>query len=258
MTDGMGPAAGRDSLCLKLEGVSKHFGGLRAVNGVSLHAEGGERLAIIGPNGAGKTTLFSLITGELPLTAGRVLFFGQDVSALPPHRRAAIGMARTFQITNLFSNLSVEENLVLAAQGLERTKFSMLRPIRRFRHLYERAEALLAELGLGERRRALIKNLSHGEKRQVEVALALTGRPRMMLLDEPTAGLSAAETAQMAELLKRLDPAITLLIVEHDMDVVFELAQRIAVLHYGEVLAEGAPEAVKENPTVQEIYLGVG
>ena len=242
---------------LALENLSINFGGLLAVAHVNLQVKVGERRAIIGPNGAGKTTLFNLISGDLAPTTGQVLLFGRDIARLPPHRRAAQGLARTFQITKLFPNLTVRENVLLACQALERTKFSMVRPLRTYRSLYARGEELLRAVGVWEQRDETIKNLSHGVQRQLEVALALAGRPRVLLLDEPMAGLSPAETHDMTELLRKLDRSITLLIIEHDMDVVLDLAERISVLHLGKLIADGPKDAVRANREVQEIYLGV-
>jgi branched-chain amino acid transport system ATP-binding protein len=241
---------------LNLSGLCKAFGGLRAVEGVDLTVAPGERRAIIGPNGAGKTTLFNLISGDLPASAGRITLFGQDMTMLPPNRRAALGVARTYQITNLFPSLTVLDNLVLAVQALERTKFMLLRPITTYPHLYTRARAILDSVGLADKEGEVVKNLSHGEQRQMEIALALAGRPRLLLLDEPTAGLSPAESRLMTGLLRRLDNGITLLVIEHDMDVAFALTDRVTVLHNGKVVADGSGDEVKANPLVREIYLG--
>ena len=241
---------------LRLEKVSKWFGGLRAVDGVELAVHPGERRALIGPNGAGKTTLFNLIAGVLPASAGRITLFDDDVTRLAQHRRAALGLTRTFQITNLFPSLSVLDNVRLAAQALTRAKFAMLRPLTRFRELEARAREALAAVGLDDRAATIVRHLSHGEQRQLEIALALAGRPRVLLLDEPAAGLSQAEAHMMTALLRRLDPAITLLIIEHDMDIALEVAQHVTVLHYGKVIADGPRDAVKADPTVREIYLG--
>jgi branched-chain amino acid transport system ATP-binding protein len=246
-----------DTLCLVLEEVTKNFGGLTAVDHVSLEVREGERRGIIGPNGAGKTTLFNLICGELPLSHGKIVHFGKDVTQLPPHKRTALGIARTFQITNLFPNLTVLQNLLLAAQGLERTKYVMYSPISSYNHLYERSRELLEEVELWEKRDVLIKNLSHGEQRQIEVCLALIGQPRLLLLDEPTAGLSPAETLSFTSMLKKIDPGMTVLLIEHDMDVAFELAENITVLHQGGMIASGKKEDIKDNTKVQEIYLGM-
>ncbi|MGH7314357.1 MAG: ABC transporter ATP-binding protein [Candidatus Rokuibacteriota bacterium] len=241
---------------LSLSNVSKAFGGLRAVDGVSLSVQAGERRAIIGPNGAGKTTLFSLISGEQPVTGGTIVLFGRDVTRLPPHRRAARGLARTYQITNLFPRLTALENCLLAAQGLKPVKFHLHRNLRHYPALFARAHTVLEAVGLAGKAGEVVRNLSHGEQRQLEIALAVAGEPKLLLLDEPTAGLSPAESQMMTALLKKLDPAITLLVIEHDMDVAFALTDRITVLHYGRVVADGLAHEVKADPLVQEIYLG--
>jgi len=249
-------AALSGSVALRLDRVSRSFGGLLAVDGVDLAVQPGERRAIIGPNGAGKTTLFNLISGELGVSSGAIHLFDQEVTGLPPHRRAALGLARTFQITNLFPSLSALENGLLAVQALTRTKFVMLRPLERFTRLKERALAALRAVGLEDRAATTVRNLSHGEQRQLEIALALAGQPRMLLLDEPTAGLSPGESQLMADLLRGLDPAMTVLIIEHDMDIALQIALHVTVLHYGRVIADGPRERVKADPLVREIYLG--
>jgi len=242
--------------CLVLENLSKDFGGLRAVDEIDLTVEPGERRALIGPNGAGKTTLFNLVSGVYPASKGRILYFEKDVTGLPSYRRAALGIARTYQITNLFQNLTVSENILMACQALVRTKFVMFRRLSSYRHLMDRRNDLLKEFDLWEKRNELVKNLSHGDQRQIEVSLALAEKPRLLLLDEPAAGLSSAETHALTLLLKKLDPSITILLIEHDMDVAFEFAEKITVLYQGKFLAEGTKEEIKNNPTVQEIYLG--
>ena len=243
---------------LELEGVCRRFGGLEAVRDVTLTVPEGGRQAIIGPNGAGKTTLFNLITGELPPTSGRIRLFGREVAGLPAHRRAAMGLARTFQITNLFGPLTVEENVLLAVQALRRARFVMTRPLERYADLRARARELLEGAGLWEKRRTEVRVLSYGEQRQLEVLLALAGSPRMLLLDEPAAGLSPGERREMARFIKGLAPGLTILMIEHDMDVAFEVAETMAVLHFGRLVAQGTKEAVRADPTVQEIYLGAG
>jgi branched-chain amino acid transport system ATP-binding protein len=243
--------------CLVLEDLTKNFGGLTAVDHVNLEIQARERRVIIGPNGAGKTTLFNLISGQFPPSQGRILHFGKDVTRLPIHQRTAMGIARTFQITNLFPNLTVLQNLCLAAQGLEATKYVMYRPISSYPYLSEKAQKILEEVGLWEKRDILIKNLSHGEQRQIEIAMALIGEPRLLLLDEPTAGLSPAETHSFTDILKKLDPDMTILLIEHDMDVAFEFAENITVLHQGSLIASGKKEDIRANRTVQEIYLGL-
>jgi branched-chain amino acid transport system ATP-binding protein len=247
-----------EKACLILEGMSKSFGGLMAVDHIDLSLEHGARRALIGPNGAGKTTLFNLISGELNPTAGRIVYCGEDITHLPSHRRAGLGIARTFQITNLFLKLTVLENLFLACQALETTKFVMFRRASSFKNLLDKATEVLKGFDLWPKRNELIKNLSHGDQRQIEVAMALAGQPRLLLLDEPTAGLSPAETRDLTRLLKKLDPAITILMIEHDMDVAFDFADTITVLSQGQKLAEGNRDEVRNNPTVQQIYLGAG
>jgi branched-chain amino acid transport system ATP-binding protein len=245
-----------EPFALRLEAVSKSFGGLRAVDDVALVVRPGERRALIGPNGAGKTTLFNLIAGALPASAGRISLFGADVTGMAQHRRAALGLARTFQITNLFPTLTVLDNVRLAAQARTADRFAMLRPVSGLAHLRARAQEALEAVGLDARATSRVRHLSHGEQRQLEIALALAGRPRVLLLDEPTAGLSQAEARHMTALLRRLDPAITLLIIEHDMDIALEVAHHVTVLHYGRVIADGPRDAVRADPTVREIYLG--
>jgi branched-chain amino acid transport system ATP-binding protein len=241
---------------LELEGLCRQFGGLDAVRDVSLSVAEGARQAIIGPNGAGKTTLFNLITGELSPSAGRIRLFGRDVSSRPPHARAAMGLARTFQITNLFGRLTVEENVLLAVQALRPARYVMSRPLARYPTMLDRVRVLLEGVGLWERRHAEVHALSYGEQRQLEVLLALAGGPRLLLLDEPAAGLSPGERREMARFIKGLDPRLTILLIEHDMDVAFEIVETIAVLHFGRLVAQGLKDAVREDPAVQEIYLG--
>jgi len=241
---------------LSVERVSKNFGGLAAVREVSLRVGRGERRGILGPNGAGKTTLFNLIAGDLSPSAGKILLHGQDITHLPNHQRAYLGMARTFQITNLFLNMTVIDNLLLAAQALDRSKFSMFRPIQSQQRIVERAERALKLVKMQELRDIRVKHLSYGVQRQLEVALALVEEPKILLLDEPTAGLSPAESAEMVTLLKSLDSDITMLIIEHDMDVAFELTDRLMVMHEGAVLADGPKDEIRNDRTVQEIYLG--
>jgi branched-chain amino acid transport system ATP-binding protein len=241
---------------LALFRVSKAFGGLNAVDGVSLSVDAGERRAIIGPNGAGKTTLFGLISGEQLPTTGEIRLFGRDITRLPPNRRAGLGLARTYQITNLFPRLTALDNCVLAVQALRPMKLHVHRDLARYPEVLARARSVLAAVGLADKEGVVVRDLSHGEQRQLEIGLALAGTPRLLLLDEPTAGLSPAESQLMTALLKTLDPAITLLIIEHDMDVAFQLTDRITVLHYGRVVADGTRAEVTANPLVQEIYLG--
>ena len=246
----------QQSPCLVLDHVSRAFGGLTAVDDVSLTLRAGERRAVIGPNGAGKTTLFNIISGELAATNGAVRFFDEDVTRLPAHRRAARGIARTFQITRLFPNLTVAENVLLACEALDRRKFVVHRPIASYRDLTGRAAAIGAEFDLQRQRGELARNLPYGDQRKLEVALSMAGRPRLLLLDEPMAGLSPAERTSMQALLQRLDPAIAVLLIEHDMDIAFGFAQRVTVMSQGRVLMEGDNDEVRASREVQEIYLG--
>ena len=241
---------------LAVEGVSRHFAALKAVNGVSLAVPYHERRAIIGPNGAGKTTLFNLITGQLAPSAGRILFEGESLAGLAPHAVARRGISRSFQRTNLFPRLSVLENLRLAAASDGRGSYDIFGSVERLAAPRTRAGEVAEQVGLAERLRELAGRLSYGEQRQLELGVALATSPKLLLLDEPTAGMSPEETQKMTRLLMRLPREITLLIIEHDMDVVFSLADRITVLHYGEVLSEGPPETVKADPRVYEVYLG--
>ena len=250
--------AGDGEPALELRGLSKSFGGLRAVRDVTLKIMPGDRKAIIGPNGAGKTTLFNLITGIFPATSGQVLRFGRDVTNLPSHRRTALGMARTFQITSLFPKLTVLDNVLLAIQGLRPSKFVMWRFMSSYRDVYDKAHGLLERARFMDRKDTEVRYLSHGEQRQLEIVLGLASDPKILLLDEPAAGLSSGESAEMAEFLLGLDSNLALLLIEHDMDVVFDVADHISVLHFGEVLETGPTEQIRKSAKVQEIYLGTG
>jgi branched-chain amino acid transport system ATP-binding protein len=243
---------------LELKALSKSFGGLHAVRDVTLSVMPGDRKAIIGPNGAGKTTLFNLITGIFPSSSGQVLLFGQDVTAWPSHRRAALGMARTFQITSLFPRLTVIDNVLLAIQGMRPSKFVMWRFLSSYRDIYDKAHQLLEQAAFLDRKDVEVRYLSHGEQRQLEIVLGLASDPKILLLDEPAAGLSSGESADMTKFLMRLDPALAILLIEHDMDVVFDVAAQISVLHFGRVLETGTPAQIHSSQKVQEIYLGTG
>ena len=241
---------------LELKGLSKSFGGLQATKDVTLKIMAGDRKAIIGPNGAGKTTLFNLITGIFPVTSGQVLLFGQDVTTWPSYRRTALGMARTFQVTSLFPKLTVLDNVLLAIEGLKPSKFVMWRFLSSYKDVYEKAYQLLEQADFLDRKDTEVRNLSHGEQRQLEIVLGLASDPKVLLLDEPAAGLSSGESAEMTAFLGRLDPRLAILLIEHDMDVVFEFADQISVLHFGEILETGTPQQIHDSARVQEIYLG--
>jgi branched-chain amino acid transport system ATP-binding protein len=241
---------------LEVDNLSHSFGGLTALADVRLAVAPGERRAIIGPNGAGKTTLFNIISGIFRPSTGRIRLFGQDVTRLPTHRRAQLGLARTFQISTLFPRLSVLDSMLLAVQGLDAARFTLHRRRAAYGHLLERAESLLADWGLADRARQVTRQLSYGEQRQVELVLALAGRPKVLLLDEPTAGLSPAETASVAAMIRRFSRDTTILLIEHDMDVALDLVDRVTVLVQGRVLAEGSKDEVRSDPKVAAIYFG--
>jgi branched-chain amino acid transport system ATP-binding protein len=243
---------------LELKGLSKSFGGLHAVKNVSLRVFPGDRKAIIGPNGAGKTTLFNVMTGTLPATSGKVLLFGRDVTRWPTHRRTALGMARTFQITSLFPRLTVLDNVLLAIKGVRSSKYVMWRFLSSYRDVYEKAHHLLERAAFLDRKDTEVRHLSHGEQRQLEIVLGLASDPKILLLDEPAAGLSSGESAEMATFLRGLDSSLAILLIEHDMDVVFNVADHISVLHFGEVLETGPTDQIRQSNKVQEIYLGTG
>jgi branched-chain amino acid transport system ATP-binding protein len=242
--------------CLDLRGVSRHFGGLRAVDNVTLSVQPGARHAIIGPNGAGKTTLFNVISGEVAPSGGTIRLNGTNVTKLTPHQRAALGIARTFQITRLFPELTVTENVLLACAALDRRKFAMYRPLSSYPEFSERAASLLEQFGLSSIAGEPARHISYGARRRLDVALALAGQPRLLLLDEPMAGLATPERVAMRGLLEQLNPSIAVLLIEHDMDVAFSFAARVTVLHQGRVLADGTRDEVSANDLVQKAYLG--
>jgi len=241
---------------IQIGALSKEFGGLRAVDGVTLSVGAGERRALIGPNGAGKTTLFHCITGTLRPSSGTVRLFGREVTRLAEHRRTALGMSRTFQISNVFAALTALENLTLALLGTDRRKWIVYRPIGAFAALRRRALDGLERVGLGHRAHDAVRELSYGERRQLELALALNSNPRVLLLDEPCAGLSPAERQRISQMIATLPREITLVMIEHDMDVALRLADRVTVLHRGRVILEGTPGEVQASPEVREVYFG--
>jgi branched-chain amino acid transport system ATP-binding protein len=249
------PDAGSEPL-LQIDRLSKRFGGVVASDDVVLDVAAGELHAIIGPNGAGKTTLIGQLTGEIAPNAGRIVLAGQDITALPAWRRSAIGLARSFQITSLFLDLTAQDNVALAVQAHAGHSFQFWRNARTENELRAPARAALARVGLAARADQVVANLSHGEHRQLEIAMALATRPRMLLLDEPMAGMGPEESARMVALLRELKQDLTILLVEHDMEAVFALADRISVLVYGRVIATGTPEAIRANEEVRQAYLG--
>ena len=239
---------------LRTEGLTVRFGGLIALNNVSIAVQPGKIRAIIGPNGAGKSTFFNCLTGVLRPTAGRIIFEGEDIAGLPPHRISQRGIARSYQITNILPGATVLENVRIAAQSRHHS-WSLLRHYRSYTDVIERARAVLDAVGLREYEEEEAANLSHGAQRNLEIGIALATEPKLLCLDEPTAGMSVTETYATVDLIQRIAQNLTVLIVEHDMEVVMGLAHVITVLHYGEVLAEGTPAEIQANPRVQEVYL---
>jgi branched-chain amino acid transport system ATP-binding protein len=239
---------------LRTESLTVRFGGLTALNNIDLVVHRGEIRAIIGPNGAGKSTLFNCITGVLRPSGGRIVFDGEDITGLPPDRISKKAIARSYQITNILPGATVLENVRIAAQSRHHN-WSMLRHHLAYGDVVDRARDVLGAVGLAGKEDELAANLSHGEQRNLEIGIALATEPKLLCLDEPTAGMSVAETHATAELIRRIAVNLTILIVEHDMEVVMGLARVITVLHYGEVLAEGTPADVQANARVQEVYL---
>jgi branched-chain amino acid transport system ATP-binding protein len=241
---------------LRLRGVGQRFGGLRAVADVDLDVGRGERRAILGPNGAGKTTLFNVISGELPLTEGSIELFGRDVTHETARRRALAGLSRTFQTSRLLLGLPVEDNLYLAVMGVRRGHLRPVRFPRRDGEMREKARTVAKAVGLEGRLDTLVGELSHGEQRQLEVGMAQASDPKLMMLDEPAAGLSPAERERLAELLLSLDPGVTLLLIEHDMDVALRVAKWVTMMHSGRVVAEGTPAEIRASRLVHDLYIG--
>ena len=241
---------------LELKGVSKRFGGVVATDDVTLEVKHREVHALIGPNGAGKTTLIGQISGSLDNDSGKVLFEGADITRAKQHERVRAGLARSYQITSIFKRLTVVDNLALAVQARSGSSFSFWRPVAAEAALFDEARAITAEIGLSGRELAVAATLAHGEQRALEVGLALATRPRLVLLDEPMAGMGPEESESMIELLERVRARVTVLLVEHDMDAVFRLADRISVLVSGRIIATGAPAAIRAHPEVRKAYLG--
>jgi branched-chain amino acid transport system ATP-binding protein len=241
---------------LSLEAVSVHFGGVRAVDTVSLDVPAGERRALLGPNGAGKTTLFNLIAGQVRPQSGRVCLFGEDVTRLPSRERARRGLSRTFQITKLFPDLSLRDNVMLAVQAGHRARFSLHRTVFTYRDLQQSVEETLFVWKLDDKAGETVRHLSYGDQRQLEIVMALANKPRLLLLDEPTAGLSSAETLMVTSLIAGLPRDITVLIVEHDMDVAFGIADRVSIMNRGGIVMEATPAEVRADAGIREMYFG--
>ncbi len=240
---------------LKLDQVTVRFGGLVAVDSISMEIAAGQRWAVIGPNGAGKTTLFRSVAGEQIPTSGSINLFDEDITNKPSHQRAHRGVGRTYQITNLFLDLTVEENVMIAAQGLSRSRYVSWMPVRHKGPFRERVDWALEQVELSDRHSSIVKEMSHGEQRQLELAMGLASKPRLLLLDEPAAGLSASERVVMRRLINELPRDLTLVLIEHDMDLALELVEWVAVLDNGKVIARGTPAEIRENEVVQAVYL---
>lgn len=243
---------------LKVEKISKSFKNLQVLQNVSLEVHPGERHVIIGPNGAGKTTLFNCITSVIPIDTGGVFLEDKEISKLPSHDLVHLGISRTFQKNNLFPNLTVEENIQLAITSRKPYRFQGLKALTQFPDLKQETKELLDQWEISHRRHVQVKYLSYGEQRLLEVLLALASKPRILLLDEPTSGMSPVETQQTSEMMQKLPRSVALLVIEHDMEVVFSIADRLTVLHHGEVILSGTPEEVRNNAHVREIYFGGG
>jgi branched-chain amino acid transport system ATP-binding protein len=241
---------------LRVQNLVRRFGGITATDDLSLDIAKGELHAIIGPNGAGKTTLITQLTGQLQPNSGSIHFGGRDITRLPAYQRSALGLARSFQITSLLKDFTAADNVALAAQAHDGHSFYFWANARKEKHLREAARAALARVGLEQRANVLVSKLSHGEQRELELAVALATKPQLLLLDEPMAGLGVSESARMVELLKELRREVTILLVEHDMEAVFALADRISVLVYGRVIACDVPDAIRVNEDVKRAYLG--
>ena len=243
-----------DDLILQAEGLDRSFGGIHAVNNVSLEIPRGTLHAIIGPNGSGKTTLFNLLTGHTKPSSGRVRFAGEDITGMPFSKVARKGLAKSYQITTVFPLLTVFENVRIAAQAAAHS-YVFWRPADGIKAVTRHTEEVLERIGLADEREVIASNLSHGDQRRLDLAIALATSPRLLLLDEPTAGMSPTETTATVNLVKELNQDVTILMIEHKMDVILTIADRITVLHQGEKLFEGAPAEVKSHPKVQEVYL---
>lgn len=241
---------------LKVEGLCQDFGGVRALQNVSFSVEAGEHLAIIGPNGAGKTTLLNVIDGQLKPSAGRVIFLKQDITLLSPYNHAHLFIGRSFQLTTLFLDLTVLDNILLAFHGTSRSRFQMFRSITSYKNLYDNAHELLDSVDLWEKRDELVKAISYGEQRKLEISLSLAMKPKLLLLDEPSCGLTTTESDDISNRIRDLGSDITVILVAHDMDLVFGFAERIIVLHYGEIVVEGTCDEIRRDSRVREIYMG--
>ena len=243
-------------MILEVEKLAQSYGGLNVLTEISFHLKKGEKAALIGPNGAGKTTLFNVLSGFVPSDRGQIHFLGKDITHTPTDARASLGLARSFQISTLFPALSVLTNVLLAIHGIQTTRYGMFRPITAYRNDHKKAQELLELVDLWEKRDVLISNLGHGEQRHMEIILSLASKPKLLLLDEPSAGLSGGESDKLIDMLHELVRDTTVLLTAHDTDLVFKLAEKVMVLYYGKIIAQGTPKEIQNDPQVREIYLG--
>jgi len=242
---------------LSVKDLSQSYGGLQVLNNLSFSLETGEKVALIGPNGAGKTTLLNVLSGFIPPITGRIYLLDRDVTDMPAHRRVSLGLARSFQINTLFPRLSLLTNVLLAIQGTQATRYRMIRPITAYTGNLSRAQELLELVDLWGERESPVTALGHGQQRQVEIILALASKPRLLLLDEPSAGLTSGETGSLIHMIRNLMGDTTVFFCAHDLDLVFSLADRVIVLYYGQTVVQGTPREVQTDPRVREIYLGI-
>ena len=242
---------------LKVKDLSQSYGGLQVLNNLSFSLETGEKVALIGPNGAGKTTLLNVLSGFIPPITGRIYLLDRDVTDMPSHRRVSLGLARSFQINTLFPRLSLLTNVLLAIQGIQATRYRMIRPITAYKDNLAKAQELLELVDLWGERESPVTALGHGQQRQVEIILAIASKPRLLLLDEPSAGLTSGETGSLIHMIRNLMGDTTVFFCAHDLDLVFSLADRVIVLYYGQTIVQGTPREVQTDPRVREIYLGI-
>jgi branched-chain amino acid transport system ATP-binding protein len=242
---------------LTVKGLSQSYGGLQVLNNLSFSLETGEKVALIGPNGAGKTTLLNVLSGFIPPITGRIYLLDRDVTDMPSHRRVSLGLARSFQINTLFPRLSLLTNVLLAIQGIQATRYRMIRPITAYKDNLAKAQELLELVDLWGEKESPVTALGHGQQRQVEIILAIASKPRLLLLDEPSAGLTSGETGSLIHMIRNLMGDTTVFFCAHDLDLVFSLADRVIVLYYGQTIVQGTPREVQTDPRVREIYLGI-
>lgn len=242
---------------LKVKDLSQSYGGLQVLNNLSFSLEAGEKVALIGPNGAGKTTLLNVLSGFIPPITGRIYLLDRDVTDMPSHRRVSLGLARSFQINTLFPRLSLLTNVLLAIQGIQSTRYRMIRPITAYKDNLAKAQELLELVDLWGEKESPVTALGHGQQRQVEIILAIASKPRLLLLDEPSAGLTSGETGSLIHMIRNLMGDTTVFFCAHDLDLVFSLADRVIVLYYGQTIVQGTPREVQTDPRVREIYLGI-